>query len=83
MKPVLFLVGLGMVLYLISPYLGGGKVGILWDIALLGAAIPKLNYNAVWTYNTLVMIYAFLTLIVLAIGIFGQSAKQKAKKAKK
>ena len=72
-----------MVLYLISPYFGGGKIGILWDIALVGAAIPQLNYNAIWSYNTLVMIYAFLTFIVLMIGIFGQSAKQKEKKGRK
>jgi hypothetical protein len=83
MKPVLFLVGFVMVLYLTSPYLGGGKIGILWDIALVGAAIPQLNYNATWSYNTLVVIYAFLTFIVLMLGVFGQSAKQKAKKGKK
>jgi len=29
------------------------------------------------------MIYAFLTFVVLMIGIFGQSAKQKVKKGKK
>lgn len=83
MKGLVLVAGVLMVLYLISPYLGGGKIGILWDIALVGAAIPQLNYNAIWSYNTLVMIYAFLTFVVLMIGIFGQSAKQKVKKGKK
>ena len=80
MKGLVLMAGVLMVLYLISPYLGGGKIGILWDIALVGAAIPQINHNAVWSYNTLVIIYAFLTFIVLMIGIFGQSARQKGKK---
>ena len=42
-----------MVLYLISPYLGGGKIGLLWDMAIIGAKIPQLAMNANSSYTTM------------------------------
>ena len=79
MKPLIFLAGLVMVLYLVSPYLGGGKIGLLWDMAIIGAKIPQLAMNANSSYTTMVYIYTFATIIVLLIGIFGGSKNKKKK----
>ena len=82
MKPLLFLAGLVMVLYLVSPYLGGGKIGLLWDMAIIGAKIPQLAMNASSSYTTMVYIYTFVTVIVLLIGIFGGRNESKGKRKK-
>jgi hypothetical protein len=81
-KPLLFLAGLVMVLYLVSPYLGGGKIGLLWDMAIIGAKIPQLAMNANSSYTTMVYIYTFVTVIVLLIGIFGGRNESKGKRKK-
>ena len=82
MKPLLFLAGLVMVLYLVSPYLGGGKIGLLWDMAIIGAKIPQFAMNANSSYTTMVYIYTFVTVIVLLIGIFGGRNESKGKRKK-
>ena len=82
MKPLLFLAGLVMVLYLVSPYLGGGKIGLLWDMAIIGAKIPQFAMNASSSYTTMVYIYTFVTVIVLLIGIFGGRNESKGKRKK-
>lgn len=82
MKPLLFLAGLVMVLYLVSPYLGGGKIGLLWDMAIIGAKIPQFAMNANSSYTTMVYIYTFVTIIVLLIGIFGGRSESKGKRKK-
>ena len=82
MKPLIFLAGLVMVLYLVSPYLGGGKIGLLWDMAIIGAKIPQFAMNANSSYTTMVYIYTFVTVIVLLIGIFGGRNESKGKRKK-
>ena len=85
MKPLLFLVGFVMLLYLISSFIGAGKIGLIYTIAWIGEKILYIytQYTFSQLYNSLFWVYVMVTVLILAISVLsGQSSKQKAKKKK-
>ena len=78
MKGLVFLAGLVMLLYLISPLFGGGKIGLLWDATVITVHISP-SINAAVLYGQLELFYAFATIIVLIIGVFGGRNESKGK----
>ena len=81
MKGWLFLAGLVMLLYLVSPLFGGGKIGLLWDVTVIAVHVSP-SINAAVLYGQLELFYAFATVIVLIIGVFGGKNESKRKRKK-
>lgn len=80
MRVLLFFVGIGMVLYLISSLTGGGKIGLIWTLSLAGGYLP-LGYTNLQIYGTLYWFYVLITVVVLMFAIFTTpSGKKKNKK---
>ena len=82
MKPLLFLVGFGMLLYLISSFIGAGKIGLIYTIAWIGEKIPYIytQYSFSQLYNSLFWIYLMATVLIIAISVLSGKKTKKGKK---